>query len=84
MSVPNYIYDCTYNSPGYAYSYVHIQLNDMHKTMCTAKSVFIVVKWMNGFFVSGVTILLSLTVFLNMVAETMPATSDAVPLLGKQ
>ncbi|KOC61086.1 Neuronal acetylcholine receptor subunit alpha-7, partial [Habropoda laboriosa] len=29
-----------------------------------------------------VTILLSLTVFLNMVAETMPATSDAVPLLG--
>ena len=32
---------------------------------------------------SGVTILLSLTVFLNMVAETMPATSDAVPLLGK-
>lgn len=33
-------------------------------------------------FVKGVTILLSLTVFLNMVAETMPATSDAVPLLG--
>ncbi|KAJ9576122.1 hypothetical protein L9F63_007009, partial [Diploptera punctata] len=32
----------------------------------------------------GVTILLSLTVFLNMVAETMPATSDAVPLLGKR
>lgn len=30
----------------------------------------------------GVTILLSLTVFLNMVAETMPATSEAVPLLG--
>ncbi|TDG46017.1 hypothetical protein AWZ03_007548 [Drosophila navojoa] len=30
----------------------------------------------------GVTILLSLTVFLNMVAETMPATSDAVPLLA--
>lgn len=26
--------------------------------------------------------MLSLTVFLNMVAETMPATSDAVPLLG--
>lgn len=33
---------------------------------------------------AGVTILLSLTVFLNMVAETMPATSDAVPLLGKK
>lgn len=31
----------------------------------------------------GITILLSLTVFLNMVAETMPATSEAVPLLGK-
>ncbi|OXA48042.1 Acetylcholine receptor subunit alpha-type acr-16 [Folsomia candida] len=30
----------------------------------------------------GVTILLSLTLFLNMVAETMPETSDAVPLLG--
>ena len=35
------------------------------------------------FMFTGVTILLSLTVFLNMVAETMPATSDAVPLLGK-
>ena len=33
-------------------------------------------------FLSGVTILLSLTVFLNMVAETMPVTSDN-PLLGK-
>ncbi|CAH1797308.1 unnamed protein product [Owenia fusiformis] len=30
----------------------------------------------------GVTILLSLTVFLMIVAETMPATSDAVPLIG--
>ena len=29
----------------------------------------------------GVTILLSLTVFLNMVSETMPVTSDN-PLLG--
>lgn len=28
------------------------------------------------------TVLLSLTVFLNMVAETMPVTSDTVPLLG--
>ena len=33
--------------------------------------------------VSGVTILLSLTVFLNMVVETMPVTSDN-PLLGKR
>lgn len=31
---------------------------------------------------SGVTILLSLTVFLNLVAEKMPTTSDAVPLIG--
>lgn len=31
--------------------------------------------------VAGVTILLSLTVFLNMVSETMPVTSDN-PLLG--
>ncbi|CAG0879125.1 unnamed protein product [Cyprideis torosa] len=29
----------------------------------------------------GVTILLSLTVFLNMVAEKMPSTSDAIPLI---
>lgn len=32
--------------------------------------------------ISGVTILLSLTVFSQVVAETMPATSDAMPLLG--
>ena len=31
----------------------------------------------------GVTILLSLTVFLQLVAETMPPTSDAVPLIGR-
>lgn len=31
---------------------------------------------------TGVTILLSLTVFSNMVNDTMPTTSDAVPLLG--
>ncbi|XP_066157967.1 neuronal acetylcholine receptor subunit alpha-7 isoform X5 [Euwallacea fornicatus] len=30
----------------------------------------------------GVTILLSLTVFLNLVAEKIPTTSDAVPLIG--
>ena len=32
--------------------------------------------------VAGVTILLSLTVFLNLVAAMMPNTSDAVPLIG--
>ena len=31
----------------------------------------------------GVTILLSLTVFLNLVAETLPQVSDAIPLLGR-
>ena len=36
---------------------------------------------MNTF--SGVTILLSLTVFSQVLADTMPATSDAIPLLGK-
>lgn len=33
-------------------------------------------------YLSGVTILLSLTVFLNLVAETLPQVSDAIPLLG--
>lgn len=32
---------------------------------------------------AGVTILLSLTVFLNLVAETLPQVSDAIPLLGR-
>ena len=31
---------------------------------------------------SGVTILLSLTVFHNIVTETLPQVSDAMPLLG--
>ena len=30
-----------------------------------------------------VTILLSLTVFLNQVGEAMPPTSDAIPLIGR-
>lgn len=34
-------------------------------------------------FFAGVTILLSLTVFLNLVAETLPQVSDAIPLLGR-
>ena len=32
----------------------------------------------------GVTVLLSLTVFMNIVSELMPITSDAVPLIGRQ
>ena len=35
------------------------------------------------YMVSGVTILLSLTVFMNMVQNIMPNTSDAVPLIGQ-
>ena len=34
-------------------------------------------------FRSGITVLLSLTVFMLMVAEIMPATSDSVPLIGQ-
>lgn len=41
-------------------------------SFCITQNVFI-----------GVTILLSLTVFLNLVAETLPQVSDAIPLLGK-
>ena len=36
------------------------------------------------FFYLGVTILLSLTVFMNMVSSVMPSTSDAVPLIGRR
>lgn len=31
----------------------------------------------------GITVLLSLTVFMLLVAEIMPATSDSVPLIGE-
>ena len=34
------------------------------------------------FFFPGVTVMLSLTVFMNIVSELMPITSDAVPLIG--
>ena len=33
-------------------------------------------------YISGVTVMLSLTVFMNIVSELMPITSDAVPLIG--
>jgi len=33
--------------------------------------------------ISEITILLSLTVFLNLVPESMPTTSEAVPLIGR-
>lgn len=36
------------------------------------------------FCVPGITVLLSLTVFMLLVAEIMPATSDSVPLIGKE
>lgn len=44
--------------------------------MCWPKALFKLCS------VTGVTILLSLTVFLNLVAETLPQVSDAIPLLG--
>jgi hypothetical protein len=34
--------------------------------------------------VSDVTILLSLTVFMNLLSDIMPKTSDAVPLIGRK
>ena len=33
---------------------------------------------------ADVTVLLSLTVFMNLVSAIMPTTSDAVPLIGKR
>lgn len=41
-------------------------------------------KTTNLLHILGVTILLSLTVFLNLVAETLPQVSDAIPLLGSR
>jgi len=35
------------------------------------------------FFVPGVTILLSLSVFSLMIADALPQTSEAIPLLGQ-
>lgn len=35
------------------------------------------------FLSAGITVLLSLTVFMLLVAEIMPATSDSVPLIGE-
>jgi hypothetical protein len=34
--------------------------------------------------VSDVTVLLSLTVFMNLLSAIMPNTSDAVPLIGRK
>ena len=39
---------------------------------------------LTNIYCAGVTVLLSLTVFMNIVSELMPITSDAVPLIGKQ
>lgn len=61
----------------------HNTLINHHPTVTSNKFAFSFSFSLVPFSSTGVTILLSLTVFLNMVAETMPATSDAVPLLGK-
>lgn len=57
------------------------------KTPCNTLSVknknTEMLRLQSDIFITGVTILLSLTVFLNLVAEKMPSTSDAVPLIGR-
>lgn len=52
---------------------------ECHKDIC----IYIYSTSMGFFCVFlGITVLLSLTVFMLMVAEIMPATSDSVPLIG--
>lgn len=46
------------------------------------KRIFLFIS-LSTVFVPGITVLLSLTVFMLLVAEIMPATSDSVPLIGK-
>ena len=65
------------------------EVKNVSKTRPVTKKILKKHKWSChptdfGFVIAGVTILLSLTVFSQVVAETMPATSDAVPLLGKR
>ena len=51
------------------------------------KNLFLQYSLFNGFgccMLSGVTVLLSLTVFQQIVSDTMPITSLQIPLLGKQ
>lgn len=60
-------------------------VNKLNQNKHTQKKLYILrfslSLYISVFFV-GVTILLSLTVFLNLVAETLPQVSDAIPLLG--
>lgn len=49
----------------------------MYNVVCVLAYLFTV-------FFPGITVLLSLTVFMLLVAEIMPATSDSVPLIGKK
>lgn len=53
--------------------------NDIFNRMLKGILCFLLHLWL---WISGVTILLSLTVFSQVLADTMPATSDAIPLLG--
>ena len=54
------------------------------KKLATHACLFVIVCNSSAtlFFVSGVTVLLSLTVFSIMVTEMLPKVSDAVPILG--
>ncbi len=51
------------------------------QSLCT--TVILFYTYFSTFCLSGITVLLSLTVFMLLVAEIMPATSDSVPLIGK-
>lgn len=57
-----------------------------HRSLSNCVDYLIVLLWSSNLdFLSfpGITVLLSLTVFMLLVAEIMPATSDSVPLIGK-
>ena len=49
-------------------------------THCNKRKPLILIRY---YLVTGVTILLSLTVFMMIVSETLPATSEAIPLIGR-
>ena len=50
-------------------------------THCDKGKPFILIRY-RYYLSTGVTILLSLTVFMMIVSDTLPATSEAIPLIG--
>lgn len=87
ICIPKYVTVQVNNSTNILHAILHRRENYVVTSGCTWYTHIVLFSFLVSLgyicFISGVTILLSLTVFLNMVAETMPATSDAVPLLGK-